>query len=63
MSCYIVYCSGVDETFGWVSMIPLSLLSFVQCEQVKFRSKQKVKIKVCHSVVAVGTVRGEGTVS
>ena len=49
--------SRVDaKTFGWASMIPLSHLSFVQCEQVKFRSKKKVKIKVSHSVVAVGTV-------
>ena len=35
-------------------MIPLSHLSFVQCDQVKFRPKKKVKIKVSHSVVAVG---------
>ena len=35
-------------------MIPLSHLSFVQCEQVKF-DKKTVKIKVSHSVVAVGT--------
>ena len=64
MPSYIAYCSGGDaKTFGWASMIPLSLLSFVQCEQVKFRSKKKVKIKVCHGVVAVGTVRGEITVS
>ena len=44
-------------------MIPLSHLSFVQCEQVKFRPKKKVKIKESHSVVAVGTVcvwRGGG---
>ena len=34
-------------------MIPLSHLSFVQCEQVKFRPKKKVKIKVSHSIVAV----------
>ena len=37
-------------------MIPLSHLSFVQCEQVKFRSKKKVEIKVSRSVVAVGIV-------
>ena len=37
-------------------MIPLSYLSFVQCEQVKFRPKKKVKITVSHRVVAVGTV-------
>ena len=36
-------------------MIPLSHLSFVQCEHAKFRPKKKVKIKVSHSVVAVGT--------
>ena len=34
-------------------MIPLS---FVQCEQIKFRPNKKVKIKISHSVVAVGTV-------
>ena len=44
-------------------MIPFFHLSFVQCEQVKFRPKKNVKIKVCHNVVAVGTVgRGGGTV-
>ena len=32
----------------------LSHLSFVQCKQVKFRPKKKIKIKVFHSVVAVG---------
>ena len=37
-------------------MIPLSHLSFVQCEQVKFRPKNRVEIKVSRSVVAVGTV-------
>ena len=36
----------------------LSHMSFVQCEQVKFRPKKKVKIKVSHSAVAVGTVGG-----
>ena len=30
----------------------------MQCEQVKFRPKKKVKIKVSHSAVAVGTVGG-----
>ena len=34
----------------------LSHLSFVQCEQVKLRPKKKVKIKVSHSAVTVGTV-------
>ena len=34
-------------------MIPMSYLSFVQCEQIKFRPKKNVKMKVCHSVVAV----------
>ena len=29
-----------------------------ECEQVKFRPKKKVEIKVPHSVVAVGTVWG-----
>ena len=37
-------------------MVPLSNLSFVLCEQVKFRPKKKVKMKVSCSVVAVGTV-------
>ena len=37
-------------------MVPLSHLSFVLCEQVKYRPKKKVKIKASHSVVAVGTV-------
>ena len=54
LSSYTVYCSRVDaKTFGWASMIPLSHLSFVQCEQVKSRPKKKVKIKVPHTVVAV----------
>ena len=45
----IVYCSRVDvKTFWWTSMIPLSHLSFVQCEQVKFRLKKKVKIITIH---------------
>ena len=37
-------------------MIPLSHLSFVQCEQVKLRPKRRVEIKVSRSVTAVGTV-------
>ena len=49
-------------------MIPMYYLSFVQCEQIKFRPKKNVKMKVSHSVVAVGIVavggwgrgRGEG---
>ena len=42
-------------------MIPMSHLSFVQCEQIKFRPKKNVKMKVSHSVVAVGIVaRGGG---
>ena len=40
-------------------MIPMSHLSFVQCEQIKFRPKKNVKMKVSHSVVAVGIVAGE----
>ena len=40
-------------------MIPMSHLSFVQCEQIKFRPKKNVKMKVSHSVVAVGLVAGE----
>ena len=39
-------------------MIPMSHLSFVQCEQIKFRPKKNVTIKVSHSVVAVGIVAG-----
>ena len=38
----------------------LVLLVVFGCEQVKFRLKKKVKIKVSHSVVAVGTVGGGG---
>ena len=41
-------------------MIPMSHLSFVQCEQLKFRPKKNVKMKVSHSVVAVGIVAGGG---
>ena len=37
-------------------MIPMSYLSFVQYEQLKFRPKKNVKMKVSHSVVAVGIV-------
>ena len=37
-------------------MIPMSHLSFVQCEQIKFRPKKNVKMKISHSVVAVGIV-------
>ena len=37
-------------------MIPLSHLSFVQWGQVKCRPKEKVRIKVSHSVVVEGTV-------
>ena len=57
LSTYTVYCRGVNaKTFGWASMILLSHLSFAQYEQVKFRPKNKVKMTVSHSVVAVGTV-------
>ena len=41
-------------------MIPMSHLSFVQCEQIKFRPKKNVKMKVFHSVVAVGRGGGRG---
>ena len=41
-------------------MIPMSHLSFVQCEQIKFRPKKNVKMKVSESVVTVGIVAGEG---
>ena len=41
-------------------MIPMSHMSFVQCEQIKFRLKKNVKTKASHSVVAVGIVAGEG---
>ena len=37
-------------------MVLLFHLSFVLCEQVKFRPKKQVKIKPSHSVVDVGTV-------
>ena len=39
-------------------MIPMFRLSFVQCDQIKFRPKKNVKMKVSHSVVAVGIVAG-----
>ena len=39
-------------------MISMSHLSFEQCEQIKFRSKKNVQMKVSHSVVAVGIVAG-----
>ena len=39
-------------------MIPMSHLSFVQCEEIKFRPNKNVKKKVSHSVVAVGIVAG-----
>ena len=39
------------------SLVPLVVF---ECEQVKFRPKKKVQIKVLHSVVAVRTVWGEG---
>ena len=56
-SSYTVYCSRGDEkTSGWASVIPMSHLSFVQCDQIKFRPKKNVKMKVSHSVVAVGIV-------
>ena len=41
-------------------MIPMSHLSFVQCEQKKFRPKKNAKMKVSQSVVAVGIVAGVG---
>ena len=41
-------------------MIPMSHLSFVQREQIKFRPKKNVKMKVFQSVVAVGVVAGGG---
>ena len=37
-------------------MIPLSYMSFVQCEQVKSRPEKRVEIKVSDSAVAIGTV-------
>ena len=59
LSSYTVYCSRGDEkTFGWASMIPMSHMSFVQYEQIKLRPKKNVKMKVSHSVVAVGIVAG-----
>ena len=41
-------------------MILMSHLSFTQCKQIKFRPKKNVKIKVSHSVLAVGIVAGGG---
>ena len=41
-------------------MIPLSHLSFVQCEQVKSQPEKRVEIKVSHSAVAIGTVGAGG---
>ena len=41
-------------------MISMSHLSFVQCEQIKFRPKKNVKKKVSQCVVAVGIVAGRG---
>ena len=41
-------------------MIPLSHLSFVQCEQVESRPEKRVEIKVSDSAVAIGTVGGGG---
>ena len=43
-------------------MIPMSHLSFLQCEQIKFRPKKNVKMKVSQSVVAVAIVAGGGGV-
>ena len=61
LSSYTVYCSrDGKKNFRWASMIPLPHLSFVQCVQIKFRSKKNVKMKVSHSVVAVGIVAGGG---
>ena len=61
MPSYTVYCSHVDaKTFRWASNDSLVPLVVFECEQVKFRPKEKVQIKVSHSVVAVGTVCGEG---
>ena len=37
-------------------MIPLSHMSFVQCEQVQSRPEKRVEIKVSDSAVAIGTV-------
>ena len=41
-------------------MIPLSHLSFVQCEQVKSQPEKRVEIKVSHSAMAIGTVGAGG---
>ena len=61
MPSYTVYCSRVDAKNFWIgfhdSLVPLVVFG---CEQVKFRPKKKVKIKVFQSVVAVGTVWGRG---
>ena len=50
----------MKKTFGWASKIPMSHLSFVQCEQLKFRPKKIDKMKVYHGVVAVEIVGGGG---
>ena len=42
-------------------MIPMSHLSFVQCEQIKFRPEKNVKMKVSHSVVDSGGGEGGGS--
>ena len=57
--CHLIQFTAVALTakaFGWASMVPLSHLSCVLCEQVKFRPKKKVKMKVSYSVVSVETV-------
>ena len=41
-------------------MIPMSHLSFAQCEQLKFRPKKMDKMKVYHGVVALGIMGGGG---
>ena len=60
MPSYIVYCSRADikTLVGFHdSLVPLVVCAV---RVVKLRTKKKVKIKVCHSVVAVGTVVGGG---
>ena len=60
MPSYIVYCSRVNikTLVGFHdSLVPLVVCAV---RVVKLRTKKKVKIKVCHSVVAVGTVVGGG---
>ena len=44
--CHLIQFTAValmQRTFGWASMIPLSHWSFLQCEQIKFRSMKSFR--------------------